>query len=48
MSVQVKLMDIIEGMEFQSDQSYAYLNRKIGEVVTLTDEHVSSSGALPL
>ena len=37
MSVRVKLSDIIEGMEFQSDESSSYLNKKTGEVVLISD-----------
>ncbi len=38
MSGQVKLSDIIEGMESQSDEGSAYLNKKTGEVVIILDE----------
>ena len=37
MSTRVKLSDIIEGMEFQSDESSSFLNKKTGEVVLMTD-----------
>lgn len=37
MSVRVKLSDIIEGMEFQSDESSSYLNTRTGEVVLISD-----------
>ena len=39
MAVRVRLQDIIEGMEFQSDEMTSYLNRKTGEVVTVGDEY---------
>ena len=38
MSGKVKLSEIIDGMEFQSDESYSYLNKKTCEVVTISDE----------
>jgi hypothetical protein len=37
MAAHVKLSDIIEGMEFQSDESSSFLNKKTGEVVLMTD-----------
>jgi len=37
MIARVKLSDIIEGMEFQSDESSSFLNKKTGEVVLMTD-----------
>lgn len=37
MAARVKLSDIIEGMEFQSDESRSFLNKKTGEVVLMTD-----------
>ena len=33
----MKLLDIIEGMEFQTDESRSYLNKNTGEVVTISD-----------
>ena len=38
MTVQVKLQDILEGMDFQSDEQSAFLNLTTGEVVSITDE----------
>ncbi|MCK4789778.1 MAG: hypothetical protein KAV87_38920 [Desulfobacteraceae bacterium] len=38
MAIPVKLKDIIDGMEFQSDEIASYLNKRTGEVVTITDE----------
>lgn len=38
MAISVKLNDIIEGMEFQSDETSSCLNKRTGEVVTITDE----------
>jgi len=37
MAVCVKLDEIIEGLESQSDESSSYLNKKTGEVVLMTD-----------
>ncbi|MHC4203269.1 MAG: UPF0158 family protein [Planctomycetota bacterium] len=37
MGTRVKLSDIIDGMESQSDESSSYLNTKTGEVVLMTD-----------
>ena len=37
MSIRVKLIDIIEGMESQSDEISSYLNKKTGEVVLISD-----------
>jgi len=37
MTIRVKLDDIIEGLEFQSDESSSFLNKKTGEVALMTD-----------
>jgi len=37
MVIRVKLHDIIEGLEFQSDESSSFLNTKTGEVILMTD-----------
>jgi hypothetical protein len=37
--MRVKIDKILEGMEFQSDTSASYLNRRTGEVVTVSDEY---------
>ena len=37
MAIRVKLNDIIEGLEFQSDESSWFLNKKTGEVILMTD-----------
>jgi len=37
MAIRVKLDDIIEGLEFQSDESSSFLNTKTGEVILMTD-----------
>ena len=38
MAVTIKLSDIIDSMEFQLDESSAYLNRKTGEITTVMDD----------
>ncbi|MBW1741172.1 MAG: hypothetical protein JRJ42_08580 [Deltaproteobacteria bacterium] len=38
MAISAKLDDIIEGMEFQSDETTSYLHKKTGKVVTITAE----------
>lgn len=38
MAIRVKLYDIIEGMEFQSDESTSYLNKSTGKVITISEE----------
>ena len=40
---QVKLTDIIEGMDFQSDEQSAFLNLTTGEVVSVTDEELRAA-----
>ena len=37
MAARVKLTEIIDGMESQSDESSSFLNKKTGEVVLMTD-----------
>jgi hypothetical protein len=37
MAIRVKLDDIIEGLEFQSDETSWFLNKKTGEVVLIND-----------
>jgi hypothetical protein len=41
--IQVKLSDLIEGLEFQSDERSAFLNRTTGEVVSITDEELRAA-----
>jgi hypothetical protein len=40
---QIKLSDLIEGMDFQSDERSAYLNLITGEVVSVTDEELRAA-----
>jgi hypothetical protein len=39
----VKLTEIIEGMDFQSDEQSAFLNLTTGEVVSVTDEELRAA-----
>lgn len=34
----VRLSQLVEGMEFQTDESTSYLNRTTGEIVTIADD----------
>ena len=43
MAVTIKLKDIIEGMEFQTDEGSSHLNTTTGEVVYITDEEVRAA-----
>ena len=43
MTIRVKLEDIIQGMEFQSDESTSYLNKNTGEVVTISEEEFGAA-----
>ena len=43
MAVQVKLKDIIEGLEFQADECFSYLNTTTGEVVSVTTEELQAA-----
>jgi hypothetical protein len=38
MAVRVKLSDIIDGLESQSDRLTSYLNKKTGEIITVTED----------
>ena len=38
--MKVKLSSIIEGIEFQGDESQSYLNKLTGEVLLITDEEM--------
>ncbi len=40
MSVRVKLDDIIEGLECQSDESHSYLDKRTGKVILISDEEL--------
>ena len=43
MKVQVKLQDILAGMDFQSDERSSFLNLTTGEVVAITDEELRAA-----
>src|SRR5215831_6724950 len=43
MATPVKLTEIIEGMDFQSDEQSSFLNLTTGEVVSITDEEVRAA-----
>src|SRR6266852_6489336 len=43
MTIQVKLQDILEGMDFQSDEQSSFLNLTTGEVVSITDEELRAA-----
>ncbi|NIP22398.1 MAG: hypothetical protein GWN67_20060 [Phycisphaerae bacterium] len=43
MAISVKLDDIIDGMECQSDESNSYLDKRTGEVVSLSDEEMQAA-----
>ena len=43
MSIRVKLCDILEGMESQSDESSSYLNKNTGEVILIGYEEMSAA-----
>jgi len=43
MTVQVKLKDIIEGLEFLTDEGTSYLNTTTGEVVYVTTEELRAA-----
>jgi hypothetical protein len=42
-ALRVKLSDLIEGMDFQSDERSAFLNLNTGEVVSITDEELRAA-----
>jgi hypothetical protein len=43
MAIPVKLGEIIEGLEAQSDESHAFLDKKTGEVVVISDEQMRAA-----
>ncbi len=43
MATRVKLDEIIDGLESQSDESSSFLNKKTGEVVFITDEELNAA-----
>jgi hypothetical protein len=43
MTIRVKLDDIIEGLEFQSDEVHTFLDKRTGEVVSVSDEEMNAA-----
>jgi hypothetical protein len=43
MAIRVKLSDIIEGLESQTDESCTFLNKQTGKVVLITDEETRAA-----
>jgi len=43
MTITVKLDDIIEGMECQSDENHSYLDKRTGTVVSISDEEIQAA-----
>ncbi len=43
MAIRVKLDEIIEGLEFQSDESSSYLDKTTGKVVIISDYEISAA-----
>ena len=42
-ALRVKLSDLIEGMDFQSDECFSYLNTTTGKVVSVTTEELRAA-----
>src|SRR5499426_3706265 len=42
-ALRVKLLDLIEGMDFQSDEQSSFINLTTGEVVSITDEELRAA-----
>jgi len=43
MAIRVKLDDIIEGLESQSDESHSFLDKRTGKVVSISDEEMQAA-----
>jgi len=43
MAIRVKLDDIIEGLEFQSDERHSFLDKRTSEVVSISDEEMQAA-----
>lgn len=41
--MKVKLRDVVDGLEMQADEMTAYLNKRTGELITLTTEEFSAA-----
>jgi hypothetical protein len=42
-ALRVKLSDIVEGLEFQTDECFSYLHTRTGEVVSVTTEELRAA-----
>ena len=42
MTGMVSLQDIIDAMDFGTDEFHSYLNKKTGEIITITDEEINA------
>jgi hypothetical protein len=42
-ALRVKLSDIVEGLDFQSDECFSYLNTATGDVVSVTTEELRAA-----
>ena len=42
-ALRVKLSDIVEGSDFQSDERSSFLNLTTGDVVAITDEEIRAA-----
>ncbi len=43
MAIRVKLDDIIEGLEFQSDERHSFLDKRTSEVVSISNEEMRAA-----
>ena len=43
MAIRVKLDDIIEGLECQSEESHSYLDKRTGKVILISDEELCAA-----
>lgn len=43
MATRVKIEDIIDGLECQSDESHSFLDKRTGEVVSISDEEMQAA-----
>jgi hypothetical protein len=43
MAITIKLGDIIEGLEFLSDERHSFLDKRTGEVVSVSDEEMQAA-----
>ena len=43
MAIRVKLNDIIEGLEFESDERNSFLDKRTGEVVSISEEEMQAA-----